>query len=373
MRSALKLFTWFGIPVYLHWTFGLPVLYALWTLYQGNHDLQTILMVSGFLAALAGCVLLHEYGHSLMARRYGVHTQDILLTPIGGIARLERMPEKPMQEFLVAIAGPMVNVVIALILLILSVLAFRGEEWEIFKWVVGLLVSKTQPEVEIPDGPMFFIAWLLISNCILVLFNLIPAFPMDGGRIFRSLLSMQVGRVRATRMAALLGQGIALVFIGIGYFWSQPMLAVVGLFVFMTARTENSMVQLDAMLRRFYARDVARRQFTRLSETDWMQTPATLVREGTERHFLVFDLENRLTGFLEKDQIAAAVKKHDLSASVAEYLSTPVQVVSANESLHDVHYLIRYHGAPIVAVADGGELIGVIDETDLLAMLRKKK
>jgi Zn-dependent protease/predicted transcriptional regulator len=373
MRGSLKIFTWFRIPVYLHWTFGLPVLYALWTWYDGQHEPETLLMITGFLAALATCVLLHEYGHSLMARRYGVNTQDILLTPIGGIARLERMPEKPMQEFLVAIAGPMVNVVIALLLLGISLIVFRGEDWEVFKWLLGLLISKDGEAVEIPDGPMFFIAWLLISNCVLVLFNLIPAFPMDGGRIFRSLLSMRLGRVRATRMASFLGQGIALVFISGGFFWSQPMLAVVGLFVFMTARTENSMVQLDALLRRFLARDVVRTDYTRLLETDWMQTAAELLRQGPERDFLVFNFANQLTGYLEKEQIQDAVKKHDLSAPVAQYLSKPVQVVAAGESLHYVHYLIRYNRIPIVAISDGDQLIGVIDETGLLDFVRGEK
>jgi Zn-dependent protease len=134
MGGSLKLFTWFGIPVHLHWTFGLIFLYAMWIGFSNGLTLVDTGWLMVFFIALFTCVLLHEYGHSLTARRYGVQTQDIILTPIGGIARLERMPEKPVQEFLVALAGPMVNVVIALLLFGLGWALFRDERWEIFKW-----------------------------------------------------------------------------------------------------------------------------------------------------------------------------------------------------------------------------------------------
>ena len=126
MRGSLKLFTWFGIPVFVHWTFALIFLYAFWIGYDNNLGPFGMLWVFAILIPLFGFVLLHEYGHSLTARRYGVETKDIILTPIGGIARLERMPEKPVQEFLVAIAGPAVNVAIAIILLGLATLLFDG-------------------------------------------------------------------------------------------------------------------------------------------------------------------------------------------------------------------------------------------------------
>ena len=134
MRGSLRLFTWFGIPVHLHWSFGLIFLYAFWIGYDNNLDISGTVWLMGFFVALFGCVLLHEYGHALTARRYGVATHDIILTPIGGIARLEKMPEKPVQEFVVAIAGPLVNVAIALLLFAVSMLVFDGERWEFFKW-----------------------------------------------------------------------------------------------------------------------------------------------------------------------------------------------------------------------------------------------
>lgn len=371
MRASLKLFTWFGIPVYLHWTFGLLVLFGGYLFWSDQNNGEVLLWIAGLMVALFTCVLLHEYGHSLMARRYGVNTRDILLTPIGGIARLERMPEKPVQELLVAVAGPLVNVVIAVGLFVLSALIYRGEEWEIFTWLLERMFSRDQPEVL--NGAMSFMAWLLVANVSLVIFNLIPAFPMDGGRIFRSLLAMRIGRVRATRMAALLGQAIALFFIGSGFFWGVYSLSLVGFFVFVTARMENSTVQLDALLRRFSASDLVRTQYNRLSVTDWMQTPADLLRHGLEGHFLVFNLADQMAGTLEKGQIVSATKKRDLGAPVSNYMNPHVQTVHPQDSLHYVYYLIRYQNNPLVAVADENGLLGVIDETGLQNFIRLQR
>ncbi|HOY07382.1 MAG TPA: site-2 protease family protein, partial [Saprospiraceae bacterium] len=295
MRGSLRLFTWFGIPVHLHWSFGLIFLYALWIGYENSLDLMGTLWLMGFFIALFACVLLHEYGHALTARRYGVNTHDIILTPIGGIARLEKMPEKPVQEFVVAIAGPLVNVAIAILLFGVSMLVFQEERWEFFKWFLqqqfsfagsdetGQVLEETGMQ---PSGLLFYLPVLVATNIGLVLFNLIPAFPMDGGRIFRSLLAMKWGRLRATQWAAWLGQAIAVVFIVYGLWVNAFTLALVGFFVFTTARSENSMVRLDDFLKRYKAKDLIRPQFTRLQGNDWMQTAVALLQQGLERHFL---------------------------------------------------------------------------------------
>jgi Zn-dependent protease len=378
MRGSLKLFTWFGIPVHLHWTFGLIFLYAAWIGYENGLDLLGTVWLMGFFVALFCCVLLHEYGHSLTARRYGVETKDIILTPIGGIARLERMPEKPIQEFLVAIAGPMVNVVIAVLLFFLSMLIFTGERWEFFQWFLQNQFSFSDgedPSVVMEESGikmsslMFYLPVLVATNVALVVFNMIPAFPMDGGRIFRALLAMRIGRVRATKWASYLGQAIAVFFIVFGLWNNAFTLALIGFFVFTTARSENSMVQLDALLQRFTAKDLLRRNFTRLTVTDWMQTPMELLRQGLERHFLVFTLNDELLGALEEDDIVAAMKRRDSSAEIAKYMQK-VELVHLNEPLQTIYYHFRQRGNSIVGVVDGGELIGVIDEEGLQHFLR---
>lgn len=378
MRGSLKLFTWFGIPVHLHWTFGLIFLYAVWIGHSNNLDVFGTIWLMVFFIMLFGCVLLHEYGHSLTARQYGVETKDIILTPIGGIARLERMPEKPIQEFLVAIAGPMVNVVIAALLFGFSMLIFDGDRWELFKWFLKnqLFLSNGEDSGEVMEetgifmsGVMFYLPVLVATNIGLVVFNLIPAFPMDGGRIFRSLLAMRVGRVRATRVAAIVGQIIAVAFIVFGLWQNVFTLALIGFFVFTTARTENSMVRLDDMLRRYKASDLLRRDFTRLSENDWMQTPIGLLQHGLERNFLIFDMRDHLTGALEEEDILAAMKKRDFSAEIGHYAQRP-ELVRVDESLQIVHHLIRQRGHSIVGVVDGNGLVGVIDDDGLQHFMR---
>lgn len=396
MRGSYKLFTWFGIPVHLHWTFGFILLYAIYLGAVSGSGLWGILWFLGLFASLFTCVLLHEYGHSLTARRYGVETQDIILTPIGGIARLERMPEKPIQEFVVAIAGPLVNVAIAIILLIGGKLLLQPEGWEVVVWSLQQafepiltffgsiftgdwehLLAQIRGEDfssdesgGITDSALGFFQFILILNIWLVLFNLIPAFPMDGGRIFRALLAMRLGRSRATRVAAAVGQGIAVIFIVYGLLAGHFALALIGLFVFTTARTENTVVQLDTLLRRFKARDLLRPQFTRLALNDWMQTAVDLLRQGLERHFLVFDLQDRLTATLDETDIIAAAKKRDLSAEIARYAREPVEIVHPDESLQYVYFLLQQRGQGILAVADETGLLGVIDQEGLRHFLR---
>jgi Zn-dependent protease/predicted transcriptional regulator len=374
MRGSLKLFTWFKIPVYLHWSFALLPLLVRYQLYDNGVEFEWsfFLFLMALIGSLFTCVLLHEYGHSLMARRFNVETRDILLTPIGGIARLERMPENPRQELLVAVAGPLVNVAIAAVLLLLCGLLFRNEEWEYFKLLLGELLDPQDSGNDI-NRLMVYFAWLLVANVMLVLFNLIPAFPMDGGRVLRSLLAMRFGRVRATRLAAGIGQALALGFIAYGMFDGQFMLALVGFFVFTMARTENYMVQLDDVLRRFRAADLVRRDFTRLLVSDWMQTPVQLVRQGRERNFLVFNLTEQLVGVLEEEQIAEAARRRDGSAAVGSYVRRNIEVVHAQEQLQYVHHLLRYQGHGIVAVADESGLLGVIDEAGILQFLKQKR
>jgi len=379
MRGSLKLFTLFGIPVHLHWSFGLIFLYATWIGYSNQMGMMGTIWLMGFFVALFGCVLLHEYGHSLTAKRYGVNTQDIILTPIGGIARLERMPEKPAQELLVAIAGPMVNVVIAILLLGLSKLIFRGDSWEMFQWFLDQQFSFSAGEssdvieetgIE-PTGLLFYMPVLLATNIALVLFNLIPAFPMDGGRVLRALLAMRLGRVRATRVAAIVGQVIAVLFVAFGLWNGAFTLALIGVFVFTTARAENNMVRLDEVFKKARVQDIVRPNFTHLYSNDWMQTPINLLQQGLERHFLVFDLNERLVGALEEEDILQAARKNDLSTPIEQYMAKDVAVVEIGDSLAQAYYLLKQNKS-ILAVRDGDTLVGVLDESGLQNYMRLK-
>ena len=375
MKNSFHLFTWFNIPVRLHWTFGFIFLYVYYEWEQQGAPISHLPWLMGLVLAMFFCVLLHEYGHALTARRYGIGTRDIILTPIGGIARLEKMPHKPIQEFVVAIAGPLVNVAIAILLYGCFQVFFR-EEWGLIQSGIGFEEVRDEATGDIveqsPVAITHFIDTfynLFIVNIGLALFNLLPVFPMDGGRVLRALLSMWIGRPKSTRIAAGIGQ-VAAIAGGAYAIWAgHYQLVILSLFVFFAARSENSMVQMDTLLSRYRVSDVVRPQFNRFYINDWIKSAIELLQRGLERHFLVFDLDDKLIGTLEEDKIVEALRKNQRSAEIRNFL-TPVQTVHPDDSLMQVHHLIRNQGLGIVAVADEKGLIGVIDEAGLVNFLR---
>ena len=225
MNNSWKLGNLAGIGVHLHWTFFLLPAYVAFVALAGGGGLGAAATGVLLVCAVFGCVVLHELGHALMARRFGIGTHDITLLPIGGVARLERIPEKPSQEIAVALAGPAVNVAIAAALwLVLAVLGTMSV------WIPAALFGGS------------LLAQLLWINIALVVFNMIPAFPMDGGRVLRAALATRMPRVRATRIAATVAQVFAVVFGVMGLF-GNPMLILIAVFVFMAARSEAAYVE----------------------------------------------------------------------------------------------------------------------------------
>jgi Zn-dependent protease len=226
----------FGIPVYVHPTF---LLLPLWVMLANRGGgVAGSLFLSAMVVAVFACVLMHEFGHALMARRFGINTRDVTIYPIGGVARLEGMSEEPYQEVLIAIAGPAVNVVIAVLLIPVVVL--------------GLLTNAVTADplnVSLNDGIWPILAhaaaFLCFSNVILVVFNLIPAFPMDGGRVLRALLTIGLGFPRATTVAVHIGTVLAVVMGVVGFRMTPPnyMLSVVAVFVVLTGQQELLMVR----------------------------------------------------------------------------------------------------------------------------------
>ena len=201
MKWSWKIARLWGIDVYVHATFLLILAWVAYSYWVQFERLNAVVGGILFILALFACVVLHEYGHALMARRFGVKTRDITLYPIGGVARLERIPEKPIEELWVALAGPAVNVVIAILL---------------GAYLVGTGAFQLSGLFSMTSGS--FLPRLLAVNVMLVAFNLIPAFPMDGGRVLRALLAMRMDHLQATQIAATVGQGMAFVFGFVGLF-----------------------------------------------------------------------------------------------------------------------------------------------------------
>lgn len=234
MSLSWKMGTAFGIGIYVHASFLLLPAWVLVTSW-GKVGPSMIASMLLLLIAIFGCVVLHELGHALMARYFDIGTRDITLYPIGGVARLERMSERPHEEVLIALAGPAVNVIIAAVLLLVA-------------GVTGTVFSWTALARSVPGG---FLLTLLAANVMLVVFNLVPAFPMDGGRVLRALLTGPFGRLRATEVAAYLGIVLAVIGVAVALFvWQNPMLMVVAGFVVFAGQMELAAVRRRETLRR---------------------------------------------------------------------------------------------------------------------------
>ncbi len=311
-----------------------------------------------FIVALFACVVAHEFGHALMARRYGIRTPDITLLPIGGMARLERIPENPAQEIAVAVAGPAVNVVI---------------------WAVLTLLLGAKANLDalsgIEDTGQGFVTRLAAVNLFLVIFNMIPAFPMDGGRVLRALLAIFLGRVQATRIAAMAGQTIAFLFGYLGLASGNPLLILIAIFVFMAAIAESSHVELHDLAKGYFARDAMITSFEHLAPTDSLQSAATALLRTTQSEFPVLTSDGELAGFLTKAEIAIRAQRDELLDLVSTAMVVDTPTVELRDSLESVLDSLQKPDVPAVAVQDqSGHFLGYITRENVgeWAILRRR-
>jgi len=347
--QSLYVGTYAGIPVKIHWSFGLLIIYIAYITHsEGLTTAQTV-GFSAYMAIIFFCVILHEYGHALAARRYGVKTLDIIISPIGGLARLERLPKKAFEEFVVAFAGPLVNLVLVLILSLLGYLY----------WGLDAMISNLPIITEL-DTPIRLFNAVIVLNVILFVFNLVPAFPMDGGRILRALLAVKLGRVRATKIASIIGQVLAVLFIVLAIYLNVFIWIFIGLFIFQMARAENNNVKSEAILDGKYAKDIMRTEFTVFHLADPIENIVAQTKVTGEQNFLVKNSMGHLHGVIADKTIANALKANETSTAVQ--LSTPnYGVISPNTELREVFNIINNKGLSIVAIKENDQLLGVID------------
>jgi len=331
-RWAWRVGRIFGIDIYIHATFALLLGWVAFSHVAGG--VGAVWRGLALVIAVFAIVVVHELGHALVAKRFGVRTRDITLLPIGGVARLERMPEKPIEELLVAAAGPAVNIVLALLLW--AVLAFSG-------------ASTSPVGIGVVGGS--FLTKLMWVNVSLAAFNLLPAFPMDGGRVVRAALALKMDYVRATEIAARLGQGMALLFGVLGLF-HNPMLLLIALFVWMGAQQESTMVGLKKALSGVPIGSAMVTDFRVLSPSDRMSSAAELITAGFQHDFPVVD-GKRLVGVLTRSDVVRSLSADGPEASVANAMHRQFVTAQPTDMLESVLTRIQDVGAaPIVVVRD---------------------
>jgi Zn-dependent protease/CBS domain-containing protein len=341
MRWSWKIGRIAGIGIYMHVTFLILLGWVAARHYLLRYNIGDALSGLGFILALFAIVVLHELGHALTARRFGIRTRDITLLPIGGVARLERMPDDPKQELLVALAGPAVNVALAVLCFVI-LLAQHGValvgDWDVV-------------------GGNFF-RKLLWVNVGLAVFNLLPAFPMDGGRVLRALLAIRMDYVRATHIAANIGQAMALLFGFVGLF-SNPFLVFIALFVWMGATQEASMIEMKSVLGGVPVHRVMITDFRTLVPNDPLGRAVDLVLTGSQQDFPVVD-NGEVAGVLTRGDLLAGLAKGGQTATVGEFMQHNVCTARSTDLAERVFARLQEGQCRTLPVIDNGELVGIV-------------
>ncbi|MDP1546963.1 MAG: site-2 protease family protein [Anaerolineales bacterium] len=350
MKWQIKLGTFAGIDVFIHTTFLLLIGWLGYTYWLEHQNWTEVLKGIGFILTLFLCVILHEYGHALTARKYGIKTRDITIYPIGGVARLERMPEKPIEELWVALMGPAVNVVIAAGL-----------------YAYLFLTSGLVPLTELSVASGSFIERIMVINIILVLFNLLPAFPMDGGRVLRAVLAMNMEYVRATQIAANVGQGFAFLLGFIGLF-GNPFLLFIALFVWIGASQEASMVQMKNALSGIPVGRAMLTEYQFLSPRDLLSRMSQLILAGSQHDFPVID-DDRIVGVVTRDDFLAALTEHGQNIAVSAVMKKDLPEVDSHEMVETALMRIQESGVPALPVTHAGRLVGIITNENITEYL----
>jgi Zn-dependent protease/CBS domain-containing protein len=344
MKWSLKIGTFAGIGVFLHWTFALLIGWVLMIYRVGGGTWREALGGVAFVMALFVCIVLHEFGHALTARRYGVKTRDITLLPIGGVARLESMPEKPMQEFWVAIAGPLVNVAIAALLFLVLLAVGRADQLLNVEWMEG--------------GR--FLVQLMWANVFIVAFNMLPAFPMDGGRVLRSLLAMRMGRRRATAIASNIGQVMAILFGIVGFFiFHNIFLIFIAIMVYLGAQAEATQVEMQSALNGLRVRDAMMTRFRTLAASDTLTKAVEELLAGSQHDFPVL-ANGDFVGVLRREDLVRALSDGNRDAAIGDVMSRECDPVNESDDLTPTLEIMTRRQCSIAPVMGGGRIVGLL-------------
>jgi Zn-dependent protease len=352
MKKSVSFLKIAGIGIYVHWTFSLLVLYIIYINIRAGLDPMQISWAVFFVLALFICVILHELGHALTAKRFGIRTEDITMYPIGGVARLERIPEKPIQELIVTVAGPLVNVLIVLALA---------------PFIYGFnLLQSLESGSSIISAENFIIN-LAFVNIWLALFNLIPAFPMDGGRILRALLAMRIGRLRATTISTNIGKLLSLGFIIAGFFYN-PFLIFIGIFIILGAQSELEMVRKKELSIGLTAKDAMLTTWTELDSKSQLVVAINRLLQTESKSFLVKE-DGAYVGTLNRDGIIKALKEQGEQVLVGQVCNRELSFAEPATPLEELFNGFLNDRIPLVMVMQQGQLLGVVDAENIAELM----
>ncbi|HHN48123.1 MAG TPA: site-2 protease family protein [Bacteroidales bacterium] len=347
-RYSLNLGKPFGIRVSVHWTFSLLILWIVFISVNRGLELPQIFMHIVFVLALFVCVVLHELGHSLAAIKLGGKVSHITLLPIGGMAHMTKMPEKPREEFIVSAAGPLVNVVIA------------GLLWLYLLFVNPVDYEKMEFNVITANN---FPLMLLVANLFIVAFNLIPAFPMDGGRLFRSALAIKMSRLKATRIAKDIGQLFAIIFIAAGLFFN-PFLVVIGFFILLGAKGEYEMIKYQDILNNYTVADILSSEYASLEADDMLGKAAEKLISVPDRGFVITE-NGEFAGILTKNNLISGLNTHGKQGKAKDAMITDIRPLSPEMPLYEAYQLMQKGKHELMPVYKEDQFTGILDQENI--------
>ena len=345
MGWSIPIFRIAGIQLRIHVTFVLLIAWIAFAYYTHGGSSAAVGAVV-FILLLFACIVLHEFGHALAGKAFGINTPDITLLPIGGVARLERIPDEPLQELVIAVAGPAVTALIALG-------AFIGGGW----WDYPLTTQTSIPNL------------LFTMNVVLLLFNLLPAFPMDGGRVLRALLATRMSYARATQVAATIGQGFAFVFGFLGLF-GNPFLIFIALFVYIGASQEAALAQMKDVSRRFPVSSAMVRDFRTLSEDASLEEAVDALLATSQHDFPVLDETGNVAGLLTRHDLISALRKNDPALRVGDVMRRDIPTVTTGTRFEDAFRIMQETDCPAVPVLDRMKrLVGLLTPENVTELM----
>ncbi len=362
MGTSATLFKVFDIEVRVHWSFVLILVYGAFYSTGASNPLIGALYGILLILLLFACVTLHEFGHALVAKYFKINVPHITLLPIGGVASLERMPDKPLQEFFIAIAGPLVNFVIAGVLLpVLLLFGNLSNNWFNLYTIQRLLSQMQTP------GLTNLLTYLVVTNIGLGIFNLLPAFPMDGGRVLRALLALGISYVDATRAAVFVGRLMAALFALWGIVDINIFMLLIAFFIYVGGGSEREAVESKAVLRNILAEQALTHNAVNLYTSERADRAVDLIMNSYQTDYPVLDLAGRFVGVLTRARLIYALKEIGPDARIVDVMhkAEEIPVCAPNQDLSVVWEMMATGGSRVVAVKRGQEFLGLLTLDDI--------